>query len=157
MGDEPDFCLPARPLPATSVSRRFAASTESAALVRHWLHRRLVAAGVAVAIVRRVELMASELATNAVLHAGGDRFLVHLSMADADIEVTVQDGSATPPVPRRAAPDEAGGRGLAIVGALSRAWGMRPIRGGGKAIWFRVDGVRVDGLRVDGADVRPVT
>ena len=43
----------------------------------------------------------------------------------------VSRGSAQP------APEEASGRGLALVDTLSNAWGVEPVESG-KAVWFEL-------------------
>ena len=64
-----------------------------------------------------IELLVSELATNAVPYAGGERFLLKFD-ADAHVFVAVCDANTTMPQPRHQTPTDAGGRGLAIVGSL---------------------------------------
>lgn len=88
-------------------------------------------------VIDSVELMASELLTNAVLHAGGDLRLV-LSLDDDLIRVEVRDQSSAPPMLRHPPPDASSGRGIAIVDALASAWGVREMAGGGKSVWFEV-------------------
>jgi anti-sigma regulatory factor (Ser/Thr protein kinase) len=82
------------------------------------------------------EIIASELATNAIQHAGPEAFgleLVHLGDS-AMIAVIVTDSSADPLVRRDPAGDAQHGRGLNIVAALSARWGWRP-EGSGKAVY----------------------
>jgi DNA-binding NarL/FixJ family response regulator len=84
-----------------------------------------------------ITLLVSELVTNAVLHAGSDvEVMVRLTATAARIEVT--DASAEAVAPREATADEAHGRGLALVESLARRWGVRPVPGGGKTVWFEV-------------------
>ena len=85
-----------------------------------------------------VTLLVSELVTNAVVHAGSEvEVMVQLTATAARVEVT--DASADAVAPRDAATDEDSGRGLALVGALARRWGIRPAPGGGKTVWFEVE------------------
>lgn len=85
-----------------------------------------------------VTLLVSELVTNAVVHAGSEvDVLVRLTGEMACVEVT--DTSEVEPVPREAALEDASGRGLALVEAIARRWGVRPCPGGGKTVWFEVD------------------
>jgi DNA-binding NarL/FixJ family response regulator len=83
-----------------------------------------------------VALLASELVTNAILHARSE---VELSvrLTPAAIRVEVADHSAERPVPRAAAPEDTSGRGLALVETLASAWGVDE-RVGGKTVWFEV-------------------
>jgi PAS domain S-box-containing protein len=83
---------------------------------------------------RSVELVVSELVSNAVLHGWG---AVGLRLRhDGDtLHVEVEDANPTPPVrvERRDAP---GGFGLDVVGELAQ-WGWRS-HGAGKTVWARV-------------------
>ena len=85
-------------------------------------------------LVEDVRLVVSELATNALGHAHTS-FLVRLEQTDQLVLLTVQDGSSA--VPRQSRPDvmNSAGRGLQIVGLLSRDWGVTSGPGCGKAIW----------------------
>ncbi len=84
-----------------------------------------------------VELLTSELVTNALLHA---RHAEELSVFvwPSVIRVEVEDPSALLPTRRRAGVDAVAGRGLTIVDGLSRAWGVEA-GARGKRVWFEVD------------------
>lgn len=71
-----------------------------------------------------VELVVSELVTNAITHASGWPLLVARVTGEA-VHVEVCDTSGCPPVLNAAAGAEHG-RGLVIVDALCRCWGWRP-------------------------------
>lgn len=86
---------------------------------------------------RTVELVVSELCTNAVEHTAsgedGGRFVLELEVHAEYVRVAVVDfGAQTCPtvedVPLDA--DAVSGRGLLIVEALSKAWGSEPVRVG---------------------------
>jgi anti-sigma regulatory factor (Ser/Thr protein kinase) len=83
-----------------------------------------------------VELMASELATNAIHHA---RTAFELAIEDGQgrIRVEVRDAGQGRPVPRSPAPYEQTGRGLRIVEAMSESWGV-DLGSHGKTVWFTV-------------------
>ena len=84
--------------------------------------------------VDAVLLVVSELATNAVLHAGGLTGL-RLRTVDPDgVEVTVQDASPERPRRRPLDPHTPGGFGLHLVRALSRSVRVVPSPPGGKTI-----------------------
>lgn len=83
--------------------------------------------------IEAVELLVSELMTNAIRAADG---VVSLSLlSDLDhLRVEVWDRSAAPPVLGRADDDAEGGRGLFLVAAVSADWGWFPEQGG-KTVW----------------------
>jgi len=85
----------------------------------------------------------SEVATNAVLHAGSP-FDVSLTFANGLVRCEVRDGDARPPRTRHYSAQSTTGRGIRMVEQLSRSWGV--IRGGtGKTVWFEVTD-SMDGL-----------
>jgi anti-sigma regulatory factor (Ser/Thr protein kinase) len=83
-------------------------------------------------------LALSELVTNAVVHASTE--LVVRVRPDADgIWVGVSDHDREMPVPRDPTAGAIGGRGLAIVAAVARHWGVdRRFSRRGKTVWFTV-------------------
>ena len=90
-------------------------------------------------LVADVQLVVSELATNALVH-GEAGFTVKLRKVDEVVVVEVEDGSHVGPVLRVPAELETNGRGVAIVDALSRRWGVYHYAGGGKAVWAEFAG-----------------
>jgi anti-sigma regulatory factor (Ser/Thr protein kinase) len=84
-------------------------------------------------LVDDVRLVVSELATNAMVHAHTP-FTVALQSVKELVRLEVFDGSHVGPVLRRARALDTGGRGVAIVKALSRDWGVID-RPGGKSVW----------------------
>ena len=81
-------------------------------------------------------LLASELVTNAVVHAGGT-IRVHVSTGDGTVRIGVQDPSARHPLPRQAADGDRSGRGLALVTDLAERWGVDDLDAG-KEVWFEL-------------------
>lgn len=79
----------------------------------------------------------TELAVNAIVHAGG-RFTLSLCVDGGAFMVEVADPSTELPETRTPASDDPRGRGLVIVGAFSRDWGVRADRGG-KVIWAELE------------------
>ncbi|MFJ6729780.1 ATP-binding protein [Streptomyces sp. NPDC091281] len=75
-------------------------------------------------LVEALTLMASELATNAVLHSRtrGRQFGVTLTLSPDCVRLAVRDAGSRPPVLRAPACDEPSGRGLVLVDALSDRW-----------------------------------
>ncbi len=84
-------------------------------------------------LVEDVRLVVSELATNAMVHAHTP-FTVILQAADGLVRLEVIDGSHVGPVLLRAGALDPGGRGVAIVKAVSCDWGVVD-RFGGKSVW----------------------
>lgn len=84
-----------------------------------------------------VELLVSELATNAVKHAHGARMRVRVLDHGLRLRVEVSDDSVSLPVPRRATAGAENGRGLAIIDALAVDAGC-DVTVGGKTTWFEV-------------------
>ncbi len=83
-----------------------------------------------------VELVVSELVTNALRLGSRIAFLIVLRSGTDQIEVAVWDDGPGVPEPRPQCPDAESGRGLFIVAARSTAWGCRPARDGvGKITW----------------------
>ncbi|MEY2438388.1 MAG: hypothetical protein QOF97_3224 [Acidimicrobiaceae bacterium] len=81
-----------------------------------------------------LELVVSELAANAVRHAR-TRYQVTIEVGADAVVVEVHDESRALPERRDPRPTDGGGRGLMIVEALSRRWGVRPVAGDGKTVW----------------------
>ena len=84
-----------------------------------------------------VSQLVSELATNAVLHAG-TVFRVVLTLRKRRLRCEVIDGSDRPPRLRHYTAEASTGRGLRLVDKLSSAWGVVP-GPRGKTVWFELD------------------
>lgn len=81
-------------------------------------------------------IVVGELVANAVRHGGGCLEL-QLSLHNGQVTVSAADGSAV--VPRRREADIDGGRGIAMIEALSHSWGVEN-HNGGKRVWVRLRG-----------------
>jgi anti-sigma regulatory factor (Ser/Thr protein kinase) len=114
-------------------SRSFEADPQSATFVRKYVRDSLenwcVASDDAV-------LLANELATNAIVHTHGD-FVVEVSVFESTCRIGVVDHDPHRPRVNAALPSDPSGRGLALVDALSKSWGVES-RDDGKAVWFDV-------------------
>lgn len=91
-------------------------------------------------VLEKTRLLVTELATNAVLHAHSP---IRLSVTPVDdaMRIEVRDDDPRPlRAPRKPDPDATSGRGLWLVSALSRAWGVN-CNERGKTVWFEVDGM----------------
>ncbi|MGW0821391.1 SpoIIE family protein phosphatase [Streptomyces sp. NPDC002845] len=80
-----------------------------------------------------VELVVSELVTNAIRH-GAAPIQLRLIHDEATLICEVSDSSGTAPHLRRAKTFDEGGRGLLLVAQLTQRWGSRHT-GHGKTIW----------------------
>ncbi|MEW1724065.1 ATP-binding protein [Streptomyces sp. NPDC093109] len=79
--------------------------------------------------VETVQLLISEIVTNAVVHGGGDRVRFSLSYDQLDtVRIEVDDRSPARVAVRRAGVDEESGRGMFLVDTLARSWGRRGTR-----------------------------
>lgn len=84
-----------------------------------------------------VELMSSEVITNAVVHtAQACRVSVHWT--GTRLRVEVADASAELPEAAGAGVEATSGRGLFLVDVLATAWGTESMETGGKRTWFEV-------------------
>ena len=88
-------------------------------------------------MVDTVELLTSELVTNAVVHAHSAS-VVMLRVHDRMVRVEVCDGDASPPYLRTPDGNAASGRGIAILEELAAEWGVDLIPDDGKRVWFEV-------------------
>lgn len=88
------------------------------------------------AIAGDVELLVSELLTNAVLHASSEPKL-EVRISPTTVRVDVHDDDPRPPVLRDPSPDAVGGRGLHLVAEIAARWGTEPTPTG-KVVWFEL-------------------
>jgi anti-sigma regulatory factor (Ser/Thr protein kinase) len=107
----------------------------SAAAARRFVDRALRRLGVPAPEIGT--LLASEVVTNAVLYSDG-RIVIEVEPVEGAVRVSVTDESPRPARPRDVAPDATSGRGLGIVSALARAWGVEDKGISGKLVWFEV-------------------
>jgi anti-sigma regulatory factor (Ser/Thr protein kinase) len=117
--------------------QHFALDAASVPAARHFVLRQLP--DVDPTVYEAVELMVSELATNAVLHAGTE-FSVTVETIGDQLRVEVaDDGASMPRLRRPPPPSQEHGRGLRIVRELSDKWGVDERRNKpGKAVWFQI-------------------
>ncbi|MFG3287957.1 ATP-binding protein [Streptomyces sp. NPDC048179] len=138
-------------LPHDPRAARVARMTVRAALSGHGRHE----------VLDTVELLTSELVTNAYRHTTGPASLRLTALADGRLRVGVWDSHPRIPAPfgeppwdsiRLAPPDAEQGRGLHLVQEYADSWGGWPIgdggpldRGAGKLLWFEVGGGKGEG------------
>ena len=106
----------------------------SVAAVRHFA--RGACDGLPPGTADTVELLVSEIATNALVHGSGE-VRVRVNVLDGTVRVEVDDDGTALPQLRAPSGTSEGGRGLALVHAMSGGWGVAP-RPGGKTVWFEV-------------------
>jgi anti-sigma regulatory factor (Ser/Thr protein kinase) len=83
-------------------------------------------------------LLASELVTNAIRHAGSRFEIVLEQLPVGGFRLAVSDAAAGDwPRVNHAADDDEGGRGMWLVDKLSNSWGTTSGRGG-KTVWFEL-------------------
>jgi anti-sigma regulatory factor (Ser/Thr protein kinase) len=113
-------------------SRRFARSPSAPHAAREFLTETLQRWGLDALIVDAA-LVVSELASNAVVHAGSD-FAVGLSRHRDGVRIDVSDASPVRPCVQAGGAAVVGGLGLPVVAALTAEWGHHSIEGG-KLVW----------------------
>lgn len=84
-------------------------------------------------------LLGSELVTNVVLHTRADPTIRVSSVRGQLLVEVTDDDPVLPSAPgdhTRERGEAPGGRGLTLVSRLADDWGVRPIPGDGKVVWF---------------------
>ncbi|HTW98106.1 MAG TPA: ATP-binding protein, partial [Acidimicrobiales bacterium] len=131
------------------------AERDSAAACRQWLRGLLAGENGEVRDV--AVLLASEVVTNALLHAG-TAVTVTLELGGHELRVEVADRSPLPPVRRQLGPGAPMGRGLLILDSLATSWGvdLDPDRSG-KVLWFVLDRLALATTLRHEQPLRPLT
>lgn len=119
----------------TAMTRRFAPSQRAPRLVRNLVREAL--ASTSVATRSTATLLASELATNAVVHARSE-FEISVDLVDHVVRVTVTDRGGGRPTVLQPDTDRVGGRGLWMISQMSSRWGTTTV-GSETAVWFELD------------------
>lgn len=114
-------------------SPKVTSAGDARAFVGHHLRRHALGY-----LIDDIELVVSELVTNAVLHARTS-LLVVITANPGCVKLTVHDGSGSLPVWRTAEPSDTGGRGMSIVDACSTEWGTVCDIEGHKSVWASFD------------------
>ncbi|MFG2512286.1 ATP-binding protein [Streptomyces sp. NPDC048584] len=116
-------------LPATPASVRAA---------RAAVRELLIARGVADDVCDNAVIVTSELVTNALTHAAGDRIVCRLRLSADRVRIEVEDEARGPGLPmlRRPGPDDQSGRGLLLVDTLGDDWAVTRTPGRtGRTVW----------------------
>ena len=102
---------------------------------RRFVRRALVGMGAEDLEFEACQLV-SELATNAVIHAGTP-FDVDLDFDNGELSIRVTDSSPKSPMTKSHSEHATTGRGLRLVGTMADEWGVE-LRPGGKTVWCTV-------------------
>ncbi|MEW2395213.1 ATP-binding protein [Streptomyces sp. NPDC046862] len=115
------------------------ARRSSVRAARHSTSARLTAWRLPIELCADAELLVSELATNAVRHTVGARFLCGIGLITDGclrLEVHDQDSTGRGLPTCEPGPDDESGRGLLLVEAIAATWGVdRSLLTGGNAVW----------------------
>jgi anti-sigma regulatory factor (Ser/Thr protein kinase) len=122
--------------PVPDVTRRFPRNPAGPRLARRFVTETLLGWDLG-ALVSDCLLVVSELATNAIRHAGSE-FTVSVSKWNGGVTLMVGDASTAPPVHREPDAATTNGRGLRLVSENVTRWGHFPA-GVGKLVWAHVD------------------
>ena len=120
-------------IPGWSHETVLAAEPVSASKARDFICQHLVAHDL-LYLVEDIRLVASELATNAMVHARTP-FVVTLSEMNGVVLLAIRDGSTSVPVRTTPQVMDMGGRGLVLVELLSHEWGASTDGSGTKSVW----------------------
>ena len=125
-----------RPAPPREARIRLVPDPSSIPAARHFLNGLLRSWRMPELVGGELELLTSELATNATRHARSP-FTVIVRYDGLSVRVEVGDGSRALPVVRQPEPDDVNGRGMVLVEALAERWGVVPTLEG-KRVWIEV-------------------
>jgi len=125
--------------PPVSVRSRLRVPVGSGApaAARGWLRTTAEVWDLPAGLAEDAVLVLFELVTNAVVHVGTGEIVVRLAYQEGTLRITVRDeGPMVGLQATRPRPDAEHGRGLVLVNALSRRWGVSRVGvGRGKAVW----------------------
>ena len=85
-----------------------------------------------------VVLLTSEAVTNSVVHTRTDAVEVSLFRHGDAVHVEVTDADPAEPEVQTADPTRVGGFGVRLIDQLADEWGVAPVPGEGKCVWFEV-------------------
>ena len=115
------------------VAADFPARVTAAAEARHLVADAVRTWGHEGRLATDAELVATELATNAIRHAGTP-FRISVQRYGRVVRITVHDRAPALPAVLDPDPTRLSGRGMQLIGAMSRRWGVE-VTPGGKAVW----------------------
>jgi serine/threonine-protein kinase RsbW len=100
-----------------------------------------MASGLPEEVVSDIELLTTELVTNAVKHAKvghPEQIIVRLVLRDGVRVEVIDPGPPFDPRPVKPDPGSTSGWGLFFVDTVATSWGVEPEEGLGKKVWFEV-------------------
>ncbi|HSK55134.1 MAG TPA: ATP-binding protein [Jiangellales bacterium] len=121
------------------------ASPRSVPVARRLARRTAGAAGLPEDKSDVLQLLVSELVTNAVVHARTE-IRLHVMVTAEQIRIEVCDQAGLQPRLRTHSVSATTGRGLRMLKVLASSWGVDELEGGGKMVWATLP---VDGLPSD--------
>lgn len=121
---------------ARAAAVRYPRDTTSPSHARHDLRRALESWDGGAEHLEVVELLISELVTNAVIHASSEVDVVLIVRGDR-VRIEVSDRDPSPLDGRSPSEDAESGRGLALVDLLSGTWGVEQ-GPAGKTVWVEL-------------------
>ena len=112
------------------------ADPSAARRARSWLREQFASATLPARVSQTLELLTTELVTNAVRY-GGEPIEVQLRTVAGAVRISVSDGGPGLPEVHHVPPTATGGRGVALVDTLAQRWGS-DVAGTGKTVWFEL-------------------
>ena len=122
--------------PTIKITADFPALIESARAARSFVVEALREREYDASVIDDAALVTSELATNAVRHAGSP-FSVILLPAPEVIRIEVRDADPTKPTVRNSELTAESGRGLSLMASIASRWGVT-VDAEGKTIWMEL-------------------
>jgi anti-sigma regulatory factor (Ser/Thr protein kinase) len=113
------------------IQRAFEATDVAVTEARQLAQQTLAKVGL---VSEDVLMVVNELAANAVSHVR-QKFVLSLSTTPEQVTVEVRDPSPVEPTVREPTDWAVGGRGMLLVSALARRWGVKQIPDDGKCVW----------------------
>ncbi len=136
VGDEYQGLRTQRPAPPRQARTLLGARSQSPAEARRFVAGVLHSWRMSELVGGDIELLTSEVASNAVRHTGG-AFTVIVRYDGTHVRVEVGDGSRALPRVQDFSPFDTSGRGMFLVETLASAWGAFPTVEG-KRVWFEM-------------------
>ena len=126
-------------LPGAPGTLHLAAEDHAVNEGRRWVCDQVRAMGASDDAMAVIELLASELLTNAVKYGPRTGSITVLAERHGHlVDIAITDDGDEVPVLRAPGPEDLGGRGLLLVEALADQWGVELLGTRGKAVWFHL-------------------